>query len=417
MTPSETTAATVDIDTIRKQFPALQQETVFLENAGGSQVPAIVADAIRDYMLTTYVQLGAGYDISSICTDTVNRAHDFVNLLMGGSDTGKVILGASCTQLTMMIADCYAPILKPGDEIIISEEGHEANIGPWEKLGQRVEGVTVKTWPVDPATGESKLDELAKLLNERTKLVAVPHVSNLRGEILDIKRITEMVHDAGARIVVDGVAYMPHRAPDVAAWDVDWYSYAVYKVYGPHMGGMYGKRDAIRELTGPNHFFIPDGAIPYKFEPGGVSHEGCAGLLAFGEYLNFLSSRAADAEVDRQCVLDAYDVMTQCELPLQERFIEYLQSKPKVRIIGPNHAEPSRVGTISFIHESTKSADIAKAAHTANIGIRHGHMYAYRMCEAMGIDLIDGVARVSFVHYNTLDEIERLIAAIDPLLD
>jgi cysteine desulfurase family protein (TIGR01976 family) len=411
------TTPAIDTDTIRKQFPALAQETIFLENAGGSQVPAVVADAIRDYMLNTYVQLGAGYDISTICTETVNRAHDFINIFVHGTSTGKVILGPSCTQLTMMIADCYASILRPGDEIIISEAGHEANVGPWERLADRVDGVIVKTWQVDPHTGESSLDDLQRLLTDRTAIVAVPHVSNLLGGILDIKRVTEMVHDTGARIVVDGVAYAPHRAIDVAAWNVDWYSYSTYKVYGPHMAVMYGRADALDELTGPNHFFIPKSAVPYKFEPGCLSHEGCAGLLALGEYLNLLAGRPADATADRLAVEDAFDVMTQCELPLQQRLIDYLQSKPRVRILGPSHAESSRVGTISFVHETAKSADIARAAHAANIGIRNGHMYAYRLCKAMGIDLIDAATRVSFVHYNTLDEIDKLIAAIDPLLD
>jgi cysteine desulfurase family protein (TIGR01976 family) len=404
-------------DLIRAQFPALHRGTIFLENAGGSQVPRIVADRMRDYMLDTYVQLGAGYGTSNFCTETVNAAHEFINLFVNGTSTGKVILGPSCTQLTMLIADCYAQALKPGDGIIISEAGHEANVGPWQRLAERVPGVVLKTWNVDPQTGESSLDDLQQLLTDRTKIVAVPHISNLLGEILDIQRITQMVHDAGGRVVVDGVAYAPHRAIDVAVWNVDWYSYSTYKVYGPHMAVMYGRQDAFDELTGPNHFFIPKSAVPYKFEPGCLSHEGCAGLLALGQYINLLAGRPDDATVDRQAIEDAFDVMTRCELPLQERFIDYLRSKPKVRIIGPDHAKSSRVGTISFVHESSSSADIAHAAHAANIGIRNGHMYSYRLCQAMKLNLTDGVARVSFVHYNTLEEIERLIEAIDPVLE
>ncbi|TVQ54542.1 MAG: aminotransferase class V-fold PLP-dependent enzyme [Phycisphaerales bacterium] len=401
---------------IRAHFPALKRDLVYFENAGGSQVPTTVADRMREYMLNSYVQLGAGYDLSTRCTEVVEEAHRFINRFMGGESAGRVILGASCTQLCNMLADCYAPTLMAGDEIILCETGHEANLGAWERLADRVDGLRIRWWKVDPKTGECSLDDLKSLLSDRTRLLAFPHVSNLLGEIVDIDAITRLAHDAGARVVVDGVAYAPHRAMNVSDWNVDWYVYSTYKVYGPHMGALFGRSDAIAELKGPNHFFILDDDVPYKFEPGGVSHEGCAGLLGFGEYLRTLTGATGDGLPDRAAIESAGRIMTRAELPLQERLVGYLNQHPNVRLVGPAHGGESRVGTISFLHTTKSSAEITRAIQHAGFAMRHGHMYAYRMCQAMGIDLQDGVVRISFVHYNTLDEIERLINALEAIL-
>jgi len=395
---------------IRHAFPALAGDTVFLENAGGSQVPAVVADRIRDYMMSSYVQLGAGYPLSEVATRTVDEAHDFVRLLFNGGD-GEVILGSSTSALLHMLADCYAKTLSSGDEIVVAEIGHEANVGPWKSL-ERI-GVELRWWRMDRETCESPLDGLAALLTDRTALVAFPHVSNLLGGILDVAEITRMVHDAGARVVVDGVAYAPHRAMDVAAWGADVYAYSTYKVYGPHMGAMWASRETLAELEGPNHFFIPADEVPYKFELGGVSHEGCAGILGLRDYLAELAGVREPGAFDRDAVESAFDLMTACELPLQQRLVAYLQSRDDVRIVGPQHAGPSRVGTISFVHDTRSSAEITEVVDRSGVAIRHGHMYAYHLCEALGLDPDDGVVRVSLVHYNTPDEIERLIGVLD----
>lgn len=401
----------VSPETIRRQFPALSGATVFLENAGGSQVPRVVADAIRDYMLNTYVQLGAGYELANRCDEIIDRAHEFIALFMNGRETGTVIFGPSSSQLSLNLSMCYAGVLRAGDEVIVTEAGHEANIGPWLALADR--GVNIRTWKLDPQSFECPLDSLSDLLNERTKLVACVHVSNLLGGIVDVGQVARRAHEVGARVVVDGVAYAPHRAIDVAAWDVDWYLYSTYKVYGPHMAVLYGKHEAVAELTGLNHFFVPDDEIPYKFEVGGVNHENCAGLLALGEYLSFVAGFDPDAAISRETIVEAFATMTAQELPLQRRLLEYLGSKEGVRIIGPAHSDEHRVGTISFVHHRLPASQIVAAAHRHNIGVRNGHMYAYRLCEALGLDPEDGVVRASLVHYNTLEEIELLITVLE----
>lgn len=414
-----TAAPSVDVHAIRSRFPALKGETIYLENAGGSQVPAVVADAVRQYMLESYVQLGAGYSLSQRCTKNVSDAHDFINLFMNGEGVGKTILGPSCTQLLYMLAGCYADILKPGEEVIICETAHEANAGPWARLESRVPGITVRVWKVDPATFTCSLKSLEAMLRAqsgRVRLVAFPQVSNLLGEVVDVKAITDLAHRYGARVVVDGVAYAPHRAIDVKAWGCDWYAYSTYKVYGPHMGALFGTHEAIAELTGPNHYFLPKEMVPYKFELGGANHEGCAGLLALRGYLNFVAGRNENDPITRETIVEAFEVMTALELPLQAQLIDYLRRKPGVRLIGPDHANASRISTISFISDRASSHDIAMAANRRNIGIRHGNMYAYRLCQALGIDTTEGVVRASMVHYNTADEVRSLIDALETVL-
>jgi len=351
--------------------------------------------------------------LSQRASELIDESHDFVRLMMNGTD-GEVILGPSTSVLLQMLAGCYAKALKPGSEIIVAQTGHEANVGPWKHLDRL--GFSLRWWEMDPATFSCQISDLEELLSEQTALVAFPHVSNLLGEIVDVEAITSLVHSAGARVVVDGVAYAPHRAMDVSAWNVDWYAYSTYKVYGPHMAALWGQRDAMAELSGPNHFFVPDDDLPYKFEVGGVNHEGCAGIRGLRDYLAFLADVGDLQALDRAAIERAFDVMTACELPLQARLIEYLRSRTDVRIIGPIDDGLSRVGTISFVHDTKSSAEITEAVNRSGIGIRHGHMYAYHLCEAAGLDPEDGVVRTSLVHYNTMEEIERLIEVFDEVL-
>ena len=411
----------VSVQRIREQFPALQScPDVLLDNAGGSQVPGCVADAMRDYMLQSYVQLGADYATSQRSTDVVDRAHGFIETFVNGAGSGSVILGSSTTALCAILAECYARAERGGrDEIIVAETAHEANAGPWMRLADR--GFKVHIWPVSGEQSELDLNELRRLLSERTRIVAFPHVSNVLGRIEDARGITQLAHEVGARVVIDGVAYAPHRAIDVAALEADWYVYSTYKVFGPHMAALFGMRDALAELEGPNHFFIPRQAVPYKFEPGGPSHEGCAGLLALTAYLDALVDDGEAGRTAREVIVCAFEQIIELETALQTRLLEYLCGKPSVQLIGPEVTGPSRVATISFVHRTKRSADIVRAANARGYGIRFGHFYAYRLCDRLtraGVlhDVEDGVVRVSMLHYNTFDEIDGLIACFDELL-
>lgn len=425
------------IAAVRTHFPSLSGPTVFLDNAGGSQMPRVVADAMHRYMLTSFVQTGADYAESRRASAVVRRAHDVVKVFLNAcpddqldqprAGAGEVILGGSTSTLCRMLADCYAEVLHPGDEVVICDTAHESNAGPWARLAAR--GIIVRTWNLEPGSARATESGLRRVLSSRTRIVAFPQVSNILGEIVDVPTLTRIAKDAGARVVVDGVAFAPHRLPDVAAWGVDWYVYSTYKVFGPHMAALFGTHEAMAELTGPNHFFIPRDEVPRKFELGGANHESCAGLLALDHYLEHFLVALGEPEPsprpDTLCVRHplsrerfrrAFAAMEGIELPLQQRFMAFLRGFRHVRIIGPATGDAGRVCTIAFVRDGKSSRSIAQACNEQNLGVRFGNFYAYRLCKALVIDPADGVVRVSLAHYNTDDELARLEASLAPLL-
>lgn len=393
---------------VRAQFPALKSGFGFFENAGGAQVPQCVIDAMTRFMQESYVQFGSSYEHSARCSKVAREARAFYNLLFNGEDSGDTVLGPSTTALTHMLAGCFRRALHPGDEVVVSIANHEANATPWTMLER--EGVVVKLWGVDPVTGASSLEELESLLTDRTKVVAFPVTSNLLGDTMPVRKIADMAHRVGARVVVDAVAFASHQAMDVQAWDADFCVFSNYKVYGPHIAGMWGKREAWLELDGPNHFFIPRDQIPTKFELGCVSYEALAGVLAFGEYLRFLSG---STELNRETVVAGFAQMKRLEEPVTRILLEFLNSRDDIRLVGPTQPDPERHPTISFVHKSKPSNEISAQVNQRDFGIRHGHMYSMRLCEALGISGDPGLVRVSAVHYNTPEEAHRLAKALE----
>lgn len=389
----------------RALFPALGNGFAFLENAGGSQVPQTVIDAVRRYYETSYVQLGAGYPASDRATAIVDEAHAWMTDFMGGTGIGQVVIGPSTTQLINMLATAYGEIWHPGDEVILCETAHEGNAGPWTKLARL--GIEIKWWKVDPESLQCSLDELAKLMSPRTKLLAFPHVSNLLGEIVDVAAITELAHQHGVRVVVDGVAFAAHQAMEVARWKVDWYVFSTYKVFGPHQACLFGTFEAFRELRGPNHFFLPEGT-PYKFELGGANHEACAALLGVRA---FFGQVAEVSVVDRAAAESVWKQLFEWEQPVTQHLLEELAARPDVKVFGPKTVA-NRVGTVSFRIADELPAQTVARVNGPSRGIRYGHMYAYRLCQAMGIPPDEGVVRVSLVSYNTQEEVSGLLGVL-----
>jgi len=405
---------------VRAAFPALQRDLVFLDNAGGSQVPHFVVDRMRRYLAETYVQLGADYALSQECSATVDTARRFLLRLVGGEGLGEVVLGPSTSVLCHHLASAFAATPPgPRNRILVCEGGHEANMGPWLRLARH--GYEIDLWRVDPDTTEFDLDALDRLLDERTAVVAMHHVSNILGRIEPIAGICRRARAVGARTVIDGVAFAPHRAVDVAALDCDFYVFSTYKVYGPHMAVLFGRHESWGGLVGPNHFFVPDDAVPYKWELGGPNHEGCAGVLGTADFLRYVAGtangEAPPALPDRKTIHRAFERMAAWEAPLQDRLLAFLRDHPDYRIVGPDGANPddarSRVATVSFTYKERTSRDVAVSLNAQNLAVRYGHFYAYQLIEQLGLAPDDGVIRASFVHYNTLDEVDRLIAALE----
>jgi cysteine desulfurase family protein (TIGR01976 family) len=410
------------IDRIRAQFPGLASSTVFLDNAGGSQVPACVADAVHRYYTRSYAQLGGQYPESLAAKSTVDAAHTVIKTLMNAHGVGEVALGASTSAICHMLADCYANA-KPGrTQIIASTAAHQANLGPWQRLASR--GFDYTPWPINRDSLRHEFADLRERLSSNTLIVAFPHVSNLLGDIEDAKALVNEAHAAGAKVLIDGVAFAPHRAIDVQALGCDWYVFSTYKVFGPHMAALFGTHEAFSELTGPNHFFIKKDAIPYKFELGGVNHEGCAAITALADYLRFLSGEQPDAltlapahaPLSRATVERAFSHIMSLETSLQDQLITWLRSRPDISIIGPACSDASRVSTISFTHNKLSSQHIATTANAAGFGLRFGHFYSLLLAEQLTHDPLDGVVRASLLHYNTPDEVDRLIRCLERLL-
>ncbi|MGB3136905.1 MAG: cysteine desulfurase-like protein, partial [Nodosilinea sp.] len=391
-----TQTPTLKLDFVRQHFPALASDWVFFDNAGGSQILKPVVDRITNFLYESNVQLGASYAISQQATERVAAGAAAMATFINAADPAEVVLGPSTSALLRMLAQCFRPTLQPGDEVIVTNADHEANISPWVELERG--GIVVKTWRVNPTTFELDLADLEALLTPRTRLVAVTHTSNVLGSINPVRAIADLVHAHGALLCVDGVAFAPHRRVDVQALDVDFYTFSLYKVYGPHQALLYGKKELLLALPGYNHYFIEDTAIPYKFQPGGSSYELSYSLTAIPKYFEALAQHHGSA--DAEPIDYAFDLIAQHEGTLNERLLSFLRDRSQVRIIGRDTADPAeRVSTSSFVVEGLSSDQVPPHLDTHRIGIRYGHFYALRLIEDLGLLENQGVVRVSMVHY------------------
>ena len=404
----------LDLDHVRSFFPALESDWIFMDNAGGTQTVKQVADRISDYLLNTNVQLGASYDVSVQSGARVEEAQQKWAEVINASPA-EVAFGSSTTMLLQSLSRSFAQVVQPGDEVIVTNCDHEANIGPWLRLQEK--GVTVRSWNINPKTYTLELSDLERLMTSKTRLVAFTHVSNILGTINPVKEITSFVHKHGALVCVDGVAYAPHRLVDVKDWDVDFYVFSLYKVYGPHYALLYGKQKHFEVLPGINHFFIDE--IPYKLQPGNVNYELSFGLLGITDYFQSLFARQNITGLkkyhDRLKVV--FDMIAQHEEVLSAKLLDFLVSKPGVKIIGESSADKDlRVPTISFVVKDRVSSDITREVDRSKIGIRYGDFYARRLIDKLGYSSRDGIVRVSMVHYNTPGEVEKLIRALDAII-
>ena len=400
---------------IRAEFPALASDCIYLDNAGGSQVLRRVADRIHDYLLTTSVQLGASYAQSQLASERVMAARRAIAELINAGHDEEVVMGPATTALMFILTQALLPGIRPGDEIIVTNTDHEANIGCWMRLKQA--GAVIKIWEVNCDSLTLELGDLDRLLNERTKWVAMTHASNVLGSVNPVAEVARRVHAVGGRLCVDAVAYAPHRLVDVRLSGADIYVFSFYKVFGPHHAVLWGDRELLLSLPSLNHHFIGPEVLPYKLQPGNVNFElswGCAGI---SEYLHDIGTALGATGSRRQRMRVAFDSFQQHEDALAERLLSYLRDKPGVRIIG--HAKVvngNRMPTISFVVADRQSESIVRHVDRFNIGIRFGDFYSRRLIEALHLQAQGGVVRVSMAHYNTAEEIDRLISCLEKVI-
>lgn len=400
---------------IRAEFPALNDDCVYLDNAGGSQVLRRVADRVRDYLLSSSVQLGASYAESQDAGAKVLAARRSVAELIHAPLDEEVVMGGSTTSLMFQLTHAIQLGIQPGDEVIVTNTDHEANIGGWMRL--QAAGAVVKLWEVNPETLALDLDDLDRLLSPRTRWVAMTHASNILGTVNPVAQVAERVHAVGAKLCVDAVAYAPHRLVDVQASGADMYVFSFYKVFGPHYAVLWVRHALLLSLPSLNHYFIGPEVLPYKLQPGNVNYELSYGCMGISDYLVDVGRQLGATGTARQKMQRAFDAFEQHEDALAERLLAYLRSKRAVRTIGMDSAaHGGRVPTVSFMVAGQMSETIVRHMDRFRIGIRFGDFYAKRLVESLGLHPQGGVVRVSIAHYNTVDEIDRLIQHLDEVI-
>jgi cysteine desulfurase family protein (TIGR01976 family) len=408
----------LDVEFVRSLYPVLHRgedaDWALFENAGGSVIPEPVLAPFREFLEQYKVQPYAPYKASQRAGIAMDRGYEVIGELLGaGAD--EITIGPSTTLNMYVLAQAIRSSLRNGDEIIVTNQDHEANIGCWRRLESA--GAVVLEWRVDPESGELEIADLRRLLSGRTRLVCFTLCSNIVGSFHDIETITTLVRDAGALSVGDGVSYAPHKLLDVRASGLDFFCFSSYKTFAPHTGVMWGRRESLEQLEPQGHYFNKD--LPrYRMNPTGPLHAEIGALAGLGDYFGALyDHHFSDAGTLRDKAHAVYDLIAEHEQRLATQLLDYLRGRDDVRIIGRRDTrDTARASTIAFTSSTQSSKHIATRLAEFRIGCSSGHFYARRCVEALGIDPADGVVRISMVHYNTTSEVERLIAALDQVL-
>lgn len=406
----------LDLDFVRSQFPAFASPVLsthaFFENAGGSYPCRQVVDRLHRFYIDRKVQPYAPYPGAQAGGEEMDEARTRLAAMMGVARE-EVSFGPSTSANTYVLAQAVRKWLSgKGLAIVVTDQDHEANSGVWRRLAD--EGIEVREWRVDPATGSLSLAGLTSLLADgKVRLVCFPHCSNVVAEINDVAAICDLARAAGARTVVDGVSYAPHGFPDIPALGCDVYLFSAYKTYGPHQGIMVIREAFGFELPGQAHFFNND-TLYKRFTPAGPDHAqiaACAGMADFVDALAAHHGVMGDAAARNRGV---HDLMRAQEVAVIAPLLDYLAGRNDLRLIGPRDAA---------LRAPTVAVDLGRAAEplSEELGKRGiacwaGDFYAVRPLTAMGVDLEKGVLRMSAVHYTSAGDVARLIAALDDLL-
>ncbi len=405
----------LDIDFVRSNFPAFEQSKLeglaFFENAGGSYTCRQVIDRLYRFYTQRKVQPYGPYEPAQLGGAEMDEARKRLAALMG-VETDELSFGPSTTQNTYVLAQAFGQWMQPGEAIVVTNQDHEANTGPWRRLADR--GIEVREWRINPETGHLDPEDLAALLDGKVRLVCFPHCSNVIGEINQVADICAMAHSAGAFVCVDGVSYAPHGLPNVAQMGADIYLFSSYKTYGPHQGIMVIRRALGETLPNQGHYFN-HGSLYKRFTPAGPDHAQIAASAGMADYFDALynhhfGDQASPAERGEA----VHRLMRDQEKILLQPVLNYLRQKNSARLLGPDQAQ-NRAPTVAV--DLGKPA-LEVAQKLADYGIMAGgdNFYAVRALEGMGIDPAQGVLRISFVHYTDQAEIDKLLNALDDII-
>jgi cysteine desulfurase family protein (TIGR01976 family) len=402
-----------DVMAARAHFPALAVQDngkarVFLDNPAGTQVPQAVIDRTIEVLVHKNANLGGFFRTTVDATAVVDEAHSVMADFYNAASPEEIIFGQNMTSLTLHMSRCLAKRFKAGDEIVLSQMDHDANVGPWLQMAEDV-GMVVKWMEWDTDTYEFPDDALTKVLTDKTKLVCLGYASNCTGTINDVKHFAAEAKRAGALVYIDAVQMAPHGLIDVQDLGADFLVSSAYKWFGPHQGILWGRTSELQKTPGYKVRAVGE-ELPHKFETGTQSHEGMAGCIGAIEYLESLGTGATR----RERLVTSWVKMRAHEEQLSLAMIEGLQKLKavKVRGITSSNAMHRRVPTISFTAKGHHPKDLAQHFAGDNMFVWSGHNYALEPVRKMGLMDQGGVLRVGMAHYNTLDEVEGFVASL-----
>jgi cysteine desulfurase family protein (TIGR01976 family) len=422
------TTAIPNLSPVRDQFPALRQTDatgrpfVYFDGPGGTQVPQSVIDAMADYLAHANANVHGAYLTSRRSDQVIAEAHRAMADFLNAPSPDEIVFGPNMTTLTFNISRAIGRELRPGDEIVVTRLDHDANIAPWLALEEK--GIVVRHADFNPADCTLDMEGLERLINERTRLVAVGYASNAVGTINDVRRIGQMAHAVGAWIYVDAVHYAPHGPIDVQAIEADFLVCSAYKFFGPHSGVLYGRYELLDRLQA--YKVRPaDDVPPDKFETGTKNHEGLAGTTAAIDYLADLGAEFGAPFADqypefegrRLHLKTAMAAIRAYERPLAERLISGLEAIPGVTLYGITDPArfDQRAPTVAFTLEGYTPRQVAERLGWEGIFVWDGNYYALAVTERLGVEESGGMVRVGIAHYNTVEEVERLLAVVSDL--
>ncbi len=419
------TQQTLNLASLRAQFPALQETDaqgrpfVFFDGPGWTQAPQSVIDAMANYLIRANANKGGHFITSHRNDEVINQAHAAMADFLNAPSAKEIVFGANMTTLTYSLSRSIGRTIQPGDEIVVSRLDHDANIAPWVALEEQ--GATVKWVDFDVEDCRLDMERLASLITSKTKLVAVGYASNAVGTINPIARIAALAHNVGAWLWVDAVHYAPHGPIDVQALDCDFLVCSAYKFFGPHVGAVWGKFKLLERLHAYQVRPAPSN-VPYKFETGTLNQEGLAGATAAINYLAALGRQYGSHLADdfsnyqgrRKELKQAMQAIVDYERPLFAYMLEQIQTIPGIQVYGiANPAEfEERCPTLAFTREGFTPAQIAAYLGEQNIFVWHGNYYALAVTERLGVEESGGMVRVGLAHYNTKEEVDRLLTSL-----
>lgn len=405
------TTQSIDPKIIRAQFPALQRRingvpAVFLDGPGGTQSPVSVIEAMAEYLRQGSSNLGGPFQTSREADAATESAREAMRDMLNARRTEEIVFGQNMTSLTFSVSRAIAHEWQPGDEIVVTRIDHDANISPWLRAAED-RGVTVRWIDFHIEDCTLAIDMLPKLLHERTRLVAVNYASNAVGTINDVAKVVKMAHAAGALVYVDAVHYAPHDVIDVQALDCDFLACSVYKFFGPHTGVLYGKYEHLDRL---NAYKVRPASHkpPGKWETGTQSFESLSGVTASVDYLAALGGEEGSR---RSRIVRGMQAVKEYESTLSERFLRAATRVPGLRVYGITDLEEldRRTPTFAVSLSGFSPEEVATYLGDRGFFVWHGHYYAVEVMDRLGVLEEGGLVRIGFTHYNTYEELNRLI--------